>query len=56
MSMPSESDTIPKNVRGDDQAARENLCEQLEAYIETNPFRAMAIALAAGVAVAKLLL
>ena len=56
MSMPLKSDAIPENVRGDERAVRENLCEQLEAYIETNPVRAMAIALAAGIAVAKLLL
>lgn len=56
MSMPSENDTIPGNVHADQHAARENFCEELEAYIETNPFRAMAIALFAGIAVAKLLL
>lgn len=56
MSMPPANDTIAENVRGEEHAGRENFCEQLETYIETNPFRAMAIALLAGIAVAKLLL
>jgi hypothetical protein len=56
MSTPSESDTIAEHVHGDGFPERENFCEQLEDYIEANPFRSMLFALLAGMAVAKLLL
>ena len=53
-----KDDVTAENVRdtSPDPAERENFCERLETYIESNPFRSMVIALVAGIAVAKLLL
>ena len=53
-----KDDVTAENLRETslDRAGHENFCEQLESYIESNPFRSMVIALVAGIAVAKLLL
>jgi hypothetical protein len=55
MPMPEEN-SVPEDVTEPHDYDRENVCADIEAYIIAKPFKALAIALLAGIAVGKLIL